>query len=192
MAIFAALVAIGGVWTMRNIGAGRAAPDLISAAHSRAADAALRQNPRDYATADRESLRQLSNSPVQAVAWLRLAYSGVSRNGRVGPQEQTYIDRAYAVGPLDPDISLWRLRFLMNHWGEISPRTRAAAIVEFKTLWKNRRQIYLLRAIPERTSDPAGKLASLMLVSSLEPPRKRSAPKPKPKPSTQAQTAATP
>lgn len=137
------------------------ASDLVLASEARA-DAALRGGSVGRASAAAESRAALAQAPLTAAAWLRLAYLETEPSGGLGPRAMDMVERSYAVAPFGPEVSAWRLRFLYEHWRELTPSLRSQASAELRTLARYRPGSAhdVLRSI----ESPTGRLAADMTV----------------------------
>jgi hypothetical protein len=120
----------------------------------------------------RASLRQ---SPANPTAWLRLAYIDSADGDGLGPAGNLALARSWAVAPLGPDDTPWRLLFAFNHWGTLDPSNRQLALDELD--WSmshgHLRNRSNLQALQTGVTDPSGRLA-LSLMTRLRPaPRSR-------------------
>jgi len=103
--------------------------------------------------ADRAAIKA---APLSAAAWLRIAYIK-SRDGRpLDAEALDAIERSYSVAPFGADVTGWRLTFLYDHWGELTPQIRAEATQEHTTLIAWQQPVWNIDSI----NDPAGRMAA--------------------------------
>ena len=124
------------------------------------ADAAVRRGqPRDLSLALND--KAIKASPMNAAAWLRVAYI---RSGEAGPLDKTAVDavrRSYSVAPFGPDVTAWRLKFLYGRWSSLPSDIRAYVIDEHKTYG---RQVVIDSSV---LTDPSGRLAAVMINATV-------------------------
>ncbi len=139
-----------------------ARPDLdlgpasnLLAVHEARAEAALAAG--DLGAAEGSTQAALAEAPLTSHAWARQAVLAYRREGRLGPDTVAALERSYAVAPYGPDITAWRLGLLLEHWGELPPGLRAAALDELKVYAARRPG--LARALAAEVENPAGRLA---------------------------------
>ncbi len=107
----------------------------------------------EAAAADRAAI---AAAPLSAAAWLRLAYIS-SRDGRpLDAEALDAIERSYSVAPFGADVTAWRLTFLYDHWGELTPEIRAEAVAEHLAMVGNQ----LPKWTPDAITNPAGRMAA--------------------------------
>jgi len=106
-------------------------PDLAPVHEMRADQALLAQYPQTI-KADRESQAALAQAPAAANAWLRRAYVRQLGTRTLDAQALDYLDKSYQAAPLGPDVTRWRLRFIFEHWTEMTPALRIRAVGEMR------------------------------------------------------------
>lgn len=105
----------------------------------------------------RQRLRlHVRSSPSDAALWLRLALVDVRLNGGLGPEGRDALQKAYDVAPFGPEVTLWRLAFVHDHWTTVPPQVRAAARREMDTVFPRRR--WELEALAPTLGDPTGRM----------------------------------
>lgn len=107
-----------------------------------------------------ESRAALDASPAAASAWLRLAWLDSQGSAGLTPRARDAIERSYAVAPLGPDVSPWRLAFLLDRWRDLPPALRSQALAEMRAM--QGRQPEAFHIIATSVHDPAGRLAAAM------------------------------
>jgi len=106
----------------------------------------------------------IAATPMSANAWSRAAYLQAIADNGFDDSAFEALERSYTVAPFGPEISLWRLTFLYENWGEITPSLRAQAAAELDALTYKRGGAFRSGAI----QNPAGRLsASLTLRAAL-------------------------
>tara|TARA_R110000850_G_scaffold190848_1_gene316920 strand:+ start:217 stop:771 length:555 start_codon:yes stop_codon:yes gene_type:complete len=112
----------------------------------------------------------LTSAPMTASAWLRIPYLQSRAGAPLNSASLVALENSYAVSPFGPDVTNWRLRFVFEHWSEVSPSLRRQAIAELKVLLTNRGT----RAFDSvEIQDPAGRLAARLTASGVEAQRPR-------------------
>lgn len=124
--------------------------------------------PERLAAAEREARAALALSPARTEAWLHLAYAARLRAGGWSPEAAAALAASYRVGPLDPDVGLWRLRFALEHWDRLTPELRRAALAELDALWSRHPQRKPLKAMAGELTNPAGRLAFAAETAALQ------------------------
>jgi len=164
VAPLAAAGALGVVTLATGLGfaVAMARPDLdlgpasnLLAVHEARAEAALAAGQLEAAGAHTRAAR--AEAPLTSHAWAREAALAWRREGRLGPATVAALERSYAVAPYGPDVTEWRLAFLLEHWTELPPALRAASLDELKVY-----AIYRpgpARALGEGVTNPSGRLA---------------------------------
>ena len=107
------------------------APNLAPV-HEMRADHAIAARYPQTVIADRESQAALVQAPTTATAWLRRAYVRQLDAQPLDAQALDYVAKSYQAAPLGPDITRWRLRFVFEHWPEMTPDLRAQAVTEMR------------------------------------------------------------
>lgn len=122
-----------------------------------------------------ETLASVREAPGHATAWLRLAYLDSIDGDGLGPEGNLALARSWAVAPLGPDDTPWRLRFAFNHWSALDPANRRLALDElnWSMIGGYFRSRSNLDALQDEVADPSGQLA-LSLTTRLRsaPPRR--------------------
>lgn len=99
--------------------------------------------------------------PADAASSLRLVYlDGLS--GSVTREGVVALRRSYALEPLGPDATRWRLEFIFNHWSALPSDVRTSAEAELGAAFP--RHGWALRDIPGRVADPSGRLAAQLML----------------------------
>lgn len=140
-----------------------ARPDLdlgpasnLLAVHEARAEAALAAG--DLEVAGRHTDAAMAVAPLTSQAWARRAAIAYRREGRIGPETAAALERSYAVAPYGPDITAWRLGLVLEHWGELSPELRGAALDELRVFAA--RRLGPARTLRDQVSNPSGRLAA--------------------------------
>jgi O-antigen ligase len=98
------------------------------------------------------SQRALQASPHDVSAQLRLAYIDSLGPRGLTPQGAAMVERSYALSPLDQAVGVWRIRFALTYWEQLSPKTQTMARAEFDALRSTRSHrkalLRVLREIP--------------------------------------------
>lgn len=101
-------------------------------------------------------------SPMNAAAWLRMAYIQSAHSGSLDAGSIDAIDRSYSVAPFGPDVTAWRLQFLYGHWSQLPPDLRKEVMAEHVTYGRP------IAITDERIPDRAGKLAAVLMNGSIK------------------------
>jgi len=137
-------------------------PDLAPVHEMRADRALSAQYPQTVA-ADRESQAALAQAPTAANAWLRRAYVRQLATRTLDEQALDDLDKSYQAAPLGPDVTRWRLRFIFEHWPELTPALRTRAVNEMRNFARyHSGGPDIVRAI----HNPAGRWAAALIERS--------------------------
>jgi hypothetical protein len=104
----------------------------LAPVHETRADQALLAQYPEPIKSDRESEAALLQAPMSSAAWIRRAYIRQVNSGVLDAQALNYVEQSYRVAPLGPDISRWRLRFVFEHWPDMTPSLRTQAVRELR------------------------------------------------------------
>lgn len=137
-------------------------PILLELAPRREANAQalLAHDKPDRLGAAVETRAALAQAPTTASAWARLAHLERTSAGTLPSSALNPLERSYAVAPFGPDITPWRVRFLFEHWPQLTPSLRAKAAAELRTLARHRDGV--ARDLVQSISNPAGRLAATL------------------------------
>lgn len=105
--------------------------------------------------------------PFNARAHLRLAALDVLENGSLTPRGEAHFAASYDVAPLEPSVAVWRISYALEHWGELSPETRAKVDYERRTVGANGAQRASLREALGRIANPRGRLIAAFWILDL-------------------------
>jgi hypothetical protein len=137
-------------------------PDLAPVHEMRANEALSAQYPQTI-RADRESQAALAQAPTAANAWLLRAYVRQLGTRTLDAQALDYLDKSYQAAPLGPDVTRWRLRFIFEHWPEMTPALRIRAVGEMRNFARyHSGGPDIVRAI----HNPAGRWAAALIERS--------------------------
>ena len=169
----AAVSAISAAWLLvavafPNGGATRHVP-ILAASEERAIASTAKASSaagRDLARAD--TMQSLRLSPYNSWAWCRLAYIDAQRNGAVGPDGLHALEMSYKAAPLGPAVTRWRLVFLFNHWGDLTPELRLQAQRELRARGPLTRD--LVKLLLDHVDDPSGSLALTLMLARMPKP----------------------
>lgn len=134
----------------------------LSDVHENRAEALLSASPADADAAAVETRAALAQAPMNAAAWARLAYIDRARSTTLSPAALDSLERSYAVAPFGPDISRWRVRYMFEHWSELTPSLRTQASDELRTL--SRYRGWVMRDDVRAIENPSGRLAAEMFL----------------------------
>lgn len=133
------------------------------------ADAASRNGtplPEALATTKAE----LGAQPMDAAGWLRIAYLKSADGKPLDAESLDAIEKSYTVSPYGPGFASWRLRFLYEHWDQLTPDIRTDVTDEYTTIT----QALGSPIDPTTLENPSGRLAAqltqLKAKSATPPP----------------------
>jgi hypothetical protein len=117
------------------------------------------------AGATRDADLAASTRPMAGFPWIAKAYVHLIAEGAESPSARAAFAQSYAASGYLRDSVDWRLRYAADHWAQLAPETRAAAVREGQWLsWMNanlRVHVYVLtggtplyKAISGRTTPP--------------------------------------
>jgi hypothetical protein len=132
---------------------------------AQAASGAADASARDLAQARRKTVAATVTRPADARAPLQLAYLERAASGRLGPEGNAQILRSYALEPLGPGATLWRLTFIFDNWSTTSVEVRRAALRELDATFA--RLGWDLEAAAPTITDPGGRMIALVSISRL-------------------------
>lgn len=125
-------------------------------------------DPAEIATARALVRRQLSYSPVDDSAWLRLgAIEAAASGGRVSAAANRALETSYRFAPVHIQVAQWRLAFVFEHWNEVDAAVRNAALREMRSLGAAPQNVRALSELGGRIRNPSGRLAFLLFVDEL-------------------------
>ncbi|ALL14893.1 O-antigen ligase family protein [Caulobacter henricii] len=127
--------------------------------------------PVDLTRLEQLSQREVALRPASGAAWLRRAAVSAAR-GQAKDASQA-LERSYAVAPLQTSLFVSRTKFAYEHWDQISPEAREAAIYQFETEWHRRPDRARYAEIAKSLRNQAGRVAMAVQIFflQLEPPR---------------------
>lgn len=103
----------------------------FAARHEEIADRLLGASVANFEAAALENDAALTTAPLSSTAWARKAYIIQQSRGLDGEALQS-LEYSYSAAPYGPALSKWRLRFMFDHWPELSAGLRARAIRELE------------------------------------------------------------
>ncbi len=99
-------------------------PLILAIGEGRKADLALGATPPDLAAGAPAAARASALAPYDSSARLRLAYID-ALDGDLGPEGMKALELSYELLPFDHYVAAWRVRFALDHWGQLTPELRA-------------------------------------------------------------------
>lgn len=117
------------------------------------------------ASALREVGRRSVAAPADAAPHLERAYLEALRPGPLDAAALGALRRSYALEPLGPDASAWRLRFIFDHWPAIPADLRRQARAELAAAFP--RHGWALRELPQSVSEPTGRMVAVLMFEQL-------------------------
>lgn len=112
--------------------------------------------------------RQLSFSPVDVSAWLRLAALDAQIAGGMNAEAVQALETSYRYAPVDATVARWRLAFMFEHWNGLPAGLRGAAVREIQGLLVSPANIHILRDLEPSITNPSGRLACALLRRTFE------------------------
>jgi hypothetical protein len=178
--VFAAVTVTAGLagWLQLSP-SGAGAPQILPLApvHLRTAEALLDAQPSPGPAGGKRAAREieaaLAEEPGRAGAWLDLAAARRLEDGGYSPRVLQALRTSYSVGPLDPSVSYWRLRFAYGDWPDLPEELRTSVLRETDALWSTPDSREALKALPSAVDNPAGRAAAAAEVARVqlsEPP----------------------
>ncbi len=155
----------------QNLGQWIPIPDIHAARYGflldQAAQGPAGARPGLYAQARLEALSELAVAPMKADAWMRLAFVNATRAGRFDAATMAALQHSYVLCPIDPTVALWRIRFSLEAWEQLTPQLRQAVIQELSAIWRlNGSQGRIVQSVLA-TKNSAGRLAALLVLNSF-------------------------
>ena len=100
----------------------------------------------------------LKAAPMSTSALLRAVYLQTRTGTAPNAASLDALERSYSVAPFGPDASLWRLRFVFDHWSQVTPSLRKQALAELDVLSYHRGRVFKTEDIV----DPQGRFIAEM------------------------------
>lgn len=118
------------------------------------------------AQAKRDTRSGLGLNPYNGVAWLRLAWIETAMNGgRLSPAAAVALQRSYDVAPYGPQITGWRITFVLDHWADVPEAIRSQLRSEISAGWPARASV--IDAAVRRAHDKRGRLAGRVVLARI-------------------------
>src|SRR5262249_133439 len=102
-------------------------------------------------------------SAVDDVAWLDLALADRRLHGRLTADGLQSLRRSYGVAPFEPDVSIWRIRFALNNWDELTSDLRQDVTDEVKAEWAHDKT--KIEGLQSEVASPSGRMAISMMAA---------------------------
>lgn len=109
--------------------------------------------------------RSAARTPADAAPALQIAYLESLRPGPLSAVGAEALRRSYALEPLGPDATLWRLRFVFDHWPAMPPDLRRLALAELAAAFP--RHGWAMRELPQSVADPSGRMVAVLMFDRL-------------------------
>ncbi|MFN7110032.1 MAG: hypothetical protein ACK4M2_00220 [Brevundimonas sp.] len=122
----------------------------------------------DEATLNRLAVdldRGAARTPADATPALQIAYLESLRPGPLSAVGAEALRRSYALEPLGPDATSWRLRFVFDHWPAMPADLRRLALAELKAAFP--RHGWAMRELPQSVADPSGRMVAVLMFDRL-------------------------
>lgn len=110
-----------------------------------------------------QTMKSLGQAPANPTAWLRLAYLDSLEPSGFGEAGNRALAASYAVSPLGPDDTGWRMSFAFNHWARVDRSNRLLVLDELKAT----AYPYSPADLQNSISDPAGRLALSLALETI-------------------------
>lgn len=149
------VIAIGAIGAGGLAAISRAGPALPSGAAEATAIARSLRNVEAEAVA----------APADATPHLKRAYLEDLRGRPVNAVALNALRRSYALEPLGPDATVWRLRFVFNHWAAMPTDLRQKARTELAVAFP--RHGWAMRELPQSVPDPTGRMVAVLMFEEL-------------------------
>lgn len=164
--------AAGALWWSTTLAAGTAWTPQALARQSLMQIGSQPRSAANLRRAEALSRQELEFGPYRPAVWCRLAYIAFLEAGRLDDAAVAAARQAYRFGPYDPDVSLWRVQFILDNWTAAPADLKEAALREVRayySVWDHRSEVELMAA---RVRDPTGRLAiELVLLRAPMPTR---------------------
>ena len=121
-------------------------------------------------TIESRARRDILDQPADASAWLELAWAASLDDGQLTQDANMAIARSYVLAPMGPEVTLWRLTFVFDHWASVSPEVRELALAEFKGVYPRRG--WTLDGLAPTIQDPTGRMVAMMTARRLAKERR--------------------
>lgn len=121
----------------------------------------------DYTKAKQLGASALSIAAYNTNARLRLAYIDFREHGHLTAVGERQLALSYDLAPYDPFAASWRVKFALEHWGDLSPATRNAVHTEAVAFLKSGSQVAdMQNALSSIRSDDGRMVAAIWLIES--------------------------
>lgn len=104
-------------------------------------------------------------APADAAPALQIAYLESLRPGPLSAVGAGALRRSYALEPLGPDATSWRLHFVFDHWTAMPADLRRLALAELKAAFP--RHGWAMRELPQSVADPSGRMVAVLMFDRL-------------------------
>ena len=119
---------------------------ILAIGEGRKADLALGATPPDLAVGAQAAARASALAPYDSSARLRLAYID-ALDGDLGPEGLKALELSYELLPFDHYVAAWRVRFALDHWGQLTPSLRARVESEAFAFARTSRRTEMISAL---------------------------------------------
>lgn len=104
-------------------------------------------------------------APAEAMMSLQRAFLESLKPGALNESAINAIRRSYILEPLGPDATVWRLRFVFNHWAAMPQDVRENARAELNAAFP--RHGWAMRELPQTVNDPTGRMVATLMFDRL-------------------------
>jgi hypothetical protein len=119
----------------------------------------------------RAMARLLADSdPADPQSWDAVAFAQTTADGRLTPEGVVALERSYTLSFFERDRSVWRVRFALEHWDQLTDQTREDALTEARTALADPDLAKSLRPQLSDIRNSAGRLAALILSGGRSEP----------------------
>jgi hypothetical protein len=132
-----------------------------------AAERAYQRLPTSATVAERElaARRLIEADPTNPDSWNAVSYVEFLKAGGMSPKAIEALDHSYAVSFFDRPGAVWRIGYALENWAALPPSLRQDVLTEARVALKDPVLGPRLRARLNDIRDPAGRLASLMILT---------------------------
>ncbi|MDG2520485.1 O-antigen ligase family protein [Caulobacter segnis] len=118
------------------------------------------------------SQEALKLAPYDTAAWLRLVYIDQVRSGRLERDAVKMFETTYDLVPIDPYVARWRIRFGLEHWGELNPESRAYVQREAEFLLEDPAHQRYVTGDLKSIASPTGRMVAAFWLNPIGRPKR--------------------
>lgn len=124
------------------------------------ADAPGATAPRAIGTVLQGAEAQTRRTPADPTPWLTMAWAETAASGRLSPAANAALERSYDLAPYGPEVTMWRLAFVIDHWSTAGSAVRASALRELAAVYPQKG--WEIEALAKTGRDPTGRMVAVM------------------------------